>query len=233
MKQQTATLLRKVGAAANGAANRLYRADVDRELDRWYRLDGEHTHRLRYDLDEHSVVIDVGGYQGQWASDIFAMYRPSIHVFEPVREFAEGLRQRFRHNSRVRVHAVGLAGANGPGTMYLDDNGSSLYLDAGRGTETVSLVKASEWLCGQSIRAIDLMKIHTEGAEYDLLEHLIEAGWMPRIRDVQVQFHDYAPRAHERLATIRERLGQTHDLTYQFPWVWENWRRRRASVFPA
>jgi hypothetical protein len=39
---------------------------------------------LEYDLNADSVCIDIGGYEGQWASDIFGRYGCTIHVFEPV-----------------------------------------------------------------------------------------------------------------------------------------------------
>jgi FkbM family methyltransferase len=226
MRRPLANLLRRAGGACASVAGRLHRTEVDRQLDRWYRDDGEHTHRLRYDLTEQSLVIDVGGYQGQWSSDIYAMYQPTIHVFEPVKQFADDLKRRFQRTANIHVHQVGLSAANQPATIFLADNASSLFLDAGRGREAITLVNANEWLASQGIAAIDLLKIHTEGAEYDLIEHLIETGWIPRIRDLQVQFHDYAPNAHARLDRIRRTLGTTHDLTYQYSFLWENWRRR-------
>src|SRR5438477_4586077 len=40
----------------------------------WREINGDRTLRLSYDLSENDVVFDVGGYEGQWASDIYAMY---------------------------------------------------------------------------------------------------------------------------------------------------------------
>jgi hypothetical protein len=40
--------------------------------------------RLEFDPSPDGVVLDVRGYEGQWASDIFARYGCRIHVFEPV-----------------------------------------------------------------------------------------------------------------------------------------------------
>ena len=34
--------------------------------------------RLDYNLNENSVVFDLGGYEVQWASDIFSKYLSSI-----------------------------------------------------------------------------------------------------------------------------------------------------------
>jgi len=229
MKKTVGGLLRTAGGVLSGAGGRLTRTDFDRELARWNRSDGERTHRLDYDLDERSLVLDVGGYHGQWASDIYAMYQPTIHIVEPVKAFADGLRKRFARNPKITVHALGLAPAAGTAELYLDANQSSLYLNAGKGAETITLVQANTWFASQRIDAIDLLKIHTEGAEYDLIEHLIDTGWIGRIRDLQVQFHDYAPNALTRLAAIRERLSTTHALTYQYSMVFENWHRRAGG----
>ena len=37
----------------------------------WVRDRGDQTLRLDYDLAAASIVFDLGGYEGQWASDIF------------------------------------------------------------------------------------------------------------------------------------------------------------------
>lgn len=41
---------------------------------RWATDKGDSTHRLNYDLDENSIVFDVGGYLGKWAELIYAKY---------------------------------------------------------------------------------------------------------------------------------------------------------------
>lgn len=81
---------------------------------------------------------------------------------------------------------------------------------------------------------------HTiEGAEFDLLDHLIATHWMQRIDHLQVQFHRFAKDAESRREKIRQALGQTHRLAYDYPFVWENWTRhdvplpQTLPVFPA
>ncbi|TMA87233.1 MAG: FkbM family methyltransferase, partial [Deltaproteobacteria bacterium] len=92
-------------------------------------------------------------------------------------------------------------------------------------TTSVSLVKASEFFTRAGIETIALMKINIEGGEYDLLDHLIETGFVSRIDNIQVQFHDFVAEAESRMVRIQERLSQTHAITYQYPFVWENWRK--------
>ena len=181
--------------------------------------------RYVYDLNEHSVVFDLGGYEGQWTSDIYARYCPTIHVFEPVQLFFNKISKRFRTNKRIFVHQYGLSDANKKVDIFLDANGSSQFIQTGHQIERISLVKAMEFLSEHHINHIDLIKINIEGGEYDLLDHLIASGWVKNISNIQVQFHNFVPDALTRMHDIQNKLALTHHTTYSAPFVWENWKR--------
>lgn len=51
----------------------IYRTPDEARARPWFRDQGDSTLRLDYDLNADSLVVDVGGYLGQWSSDIFAM----------------------------------------------------------------------------------------------------------------------------------------------------------------
>ena len=76
-------------------------------------------------------------------------------------------------------------------------------------------------------KKIDLMKINIEGSEYELLEHLIESGCIKKITDIQVQFHNFVPNAPEKRSELHKKLSRTHYMTYNYPWIWENWRLKK------
>ena len=69
-----------------------------------------------------------------------------------------------------------------------------------------------------------MIKINIEGSEYDLLEHLIETYFIANIGNIQVQFHNFIDNAKERMRNIQTNLAKTHKLTYQYEFVWENWK---------
>lgn len=191
----------------------------------WFADQGDATLRLDYDLGPQSLVFDLGGYEGQWASDIHAMYGCRVFVFEPVPAFAARIGRRFRHNPNIRVFDFGLAGRTGEAGISLAQDASSLY-HAGSDAIRIQLLCAADFLRDEGVTDIDLMKINIEGGEYDLLEHLLDTGLAGRIGNLQVQFHDFVPDARSRMEAIQQRLAATHELTYQYPFVWENWRRR-------
>jgi hypothetical protein len=56
---------------------------------------------------------------------------------------------------------------------------------------------------------------------------MLDTGITAKCRDIQVQFHDFVPDAEIRRDEIRRALSATHHLTYDYPFVWENWRINR------
>jgi FkbM family methyltransferase len=225
MRSVLSARLHAAGSLLMRASKKVYRSSAERRVIPWFHDRGDQTLRLDYDLGPESVVFDIGGYEGQWSSDIFGRYCCFVHVFEPVETFAAAIEQRFAKNDMVVVHRFGLAGATKSIPIGMDRDASSMY-KATSGSDRVRLVRACDFLEESRIRVIDLMKINIEGGEYELLEHLIESGWITRIRDIQVQFHDFVPDAEGRMAALQLRLEATHYTTYQYPFVWENWRRK-------
>lgn len=192
----------------------------------WFRDNGDKTLRLEYSLSDDSIVFDLGGYEGQWASDIFSMYCCSIYVFEPVETFANNIKTRFANNKKIHVYQYGLTSMTKSEEIFVDGDSSSTFKDNSSGEE-IHLVKAIDFIKENNISKIDLMKINIEGGEYNLLEHLLDSKFIENIENIQVQFHDFFPDAEERMTAIQQKLEKTHSLTYQYPFVWENWRRNR------
>lgn len=191
----------------------------------WFSTHGDRNLRLNYDLTEKSLVFDVGGYEGQWAGDIFSKYHCTIHIFEPVEEFADKIERRFSDNNKVFLHRFGLAGETKKAQLSISADGSSVFRQ-GNNIQKISLIKAIDFIKENDIHTIDLMKINIEGGEYELLEHLIDTKFIHNIINIQVQFHDFVPGASERMIKIQEALQKTHYLSYQYEFVWENWRKK-------
>ena len=193
----------------------------------WFRDKGDSTLRLDYPLTEDSLIFDVGGYMGEWSQQIATRYNPTIYIFEPVPKFCSFIMERFKHNPKVSVFDFGLFDETKTETLVLDKDGSSLYGSTGEKIQ-ISLVDIDEFLKEHDITAIDLMKINIEGAEYALLKRMIDQGIVERICDLQVQFHIFYPDAVRLRDEIRNALKDTHSLTYDYPFVWENWTRGRS-----
>lgn len=197
-------------------------------VDKWYRDGCDQRLRLDYPLVQKSVVFDLGGYKGEWAAAIYERYQCEIFVFEPVPQFFEQIRSRFSDISNIHTFNFGLADNTKAVNLVLCAEGSSIY-KAGGHTVQIKLKDIMEFLSENAIRTIDLIKINIEGAEYDLLERMIAEGLTLQCADIQIQFHSFIHDATARRDRIRRALNQTHYLTYDYPFVWENWRKKGAS----
>jgi len=192
----------------------------------WFEINGDKTLRLDYPLNESSVVVDVGGYEGQWASDIFSRYCCDIIIFEPVKNYYNRIKERFLKNKKICCYNVGLSNIDDRLSIALLDDGSSLF-KKNKATEEINIVNASNFLHKNGITHIDLMKINIEGSEYDLLENLLSSGYTSKIYNIQIQFHDFVPNARKKMRTICAELAKTHQLTYKYEFVWENWQIKK------
>lgn len=203
--------------------------EEEKNIQQWFKVNGDKTLRLDYDLNKDSIVFDLGGYEGQWTSDVFSRYLSNIFVFEPYKPFAQNIENRFRRNSKIKIFNFGLSDKTTENFINVDDDASSIFR-TGSKSERISLIRASEFILENRISGIDLMKINIEGGEYDLLDHLIESGIIKIIDNIQVQFHWFIQDAEDRMEKIHSFLKLTHYPTYEYKYVWENWKRKDQSL---
>jgi FkbM family methyltransferase len=187
-----------------------------------YKSHGGENLRYQYNLNKNSVVFDLGGYKGEWSSEIFARFQTNIYIFEPVKQYAKTLKNKYARNEKIKIFSFALSNRNKDEIIHLDNDSSSLYIKNGV-TQNISLLNGTEFIINNNFDFIDLMKINIEGGEYDLLDNLIESGTIKKIKNIQVQFHDFVPDAENRMKLIQVKLNKTHHLTYQYEFVWENW----------
>jgi FkbM family methyltransferase len=196
----------------------------DRALRKWRADQGDIILRQEYPLTTSSVVLDLGGFKGQWASDIFSRYQSEIHIFEPVPDYSRFIKDRFQWNKKILVHNFGLGGKTRQEQISVNSDGSSII----RGSNdkvAIDIVDIKSWLESIQLKNIDLLKINIEGGEYELLERMIDQDMLPKVKDLQIQFHNFFPDAQFRMENIRLALSKTHSQTYCYDFVWENWQR--------
>lgn len=189
----------------------------------WLRDRGDDTHSLDHRLEAESVVFELGGYLGDWSKEIFNRYKCYIHIFEPVNKFCEQIKENLK-SDKIVVNQFGLAPRTYNADIFISNEASSLYNKQGKQTENIQLINFMDYINEKQITKIDLLQVNIEGAEYDLLEYLIKAGIVLKIENIQVQFHDFFSVSEKRMKNIQTELNKTHKLTYQYPFIWENWQ---------
>lgn len=206
---------------------KIFSSEIEKTVMRWYEADGENTLRIDYDnLNENSIVIDLGGYKGEWASNIYSKYLCNVFVFEPASRFYQQIKKRFERNPKIKLYPFGLGSQDKEEKIYLNAESTSIHKKKGT-PENISIKNFATFLKQNDIKKIDLIKINIEGSEYDLLEFLIENNLIEQIENIQVQFHNFVENAEARMKKIQNNLAKTHTLTYQYNFVWENWKLKR------
>jgi len=197
----------------------------------WKRDRGESTLRLDYPLNAHSTVVDVGGFHGDFAHAITERFGCQVLLFEPMPAFAQQCHERFGLNPRVSVFDYGLGERDEELSMTVSSDASSFVREPQpNGTVVAQLRDVAAVWKELDLSHVDLMKINIEGGEYPLLRRMLESGLLENVGHLQVQFHDFVDNAEQQRNELRRQLADTHDETWCYTFVWENWSRSKAAA---
>jgi FkbM family methyltransferase len=176
-------------------------------------------------VDADSVVLDVGGYQGAWTAEMSGRYGCRSIILEPIPTFARRIKHRFARNRRVEVIAAGLGARDEVVQMTEAADGSSAAHGPGELVDA-PLVGVEGLFAKHPTTDFACMKINIEGGEFDVLDMMIASDLCPRIRCFLIQFHRVSPDSPERRRAIQDGLSRTHNLRFDYEFLWERWDRR-------
>jgi len=188
--------------------------------------EGGESLRVNYNLGRNSIVIDAGGYHGDFAETMICKFSCRVDVFEPVAQYAEMIRTRFASNGSINVVQAGLGASNKEEFICIEGVASTLFSSGSSSNpkEKIMITSAVDYIKSKKYSKIDLIKINIEGGEYELLNSLLEhPDIITHIKYFQIQFHDFIPGAIKMREDIQERLSITHKKMWDFPFIWESW----------
>jgi hypothetical protein len=102
-------VIRDAGRHVSSWMRRQLADDHERRAMAWNASGFIETSGIDYDLNQASVVLDVGDHEAQRASDLYGRYCRRIEIFEPVDELADNIERRLARNPNVRIHHLWLA----------------------------------------------------------------------------------------------------------------------------
>jgi FkbM family methyltransferase len=190
---------------------------------KWFADNGNYTHAINYDINENSMVIDIGGYMGLWVDLIIDKYNPYITIVEPIKEFYNELIKKFINNPKVKVLNYGISNVNKIDYLYLNGDGTSKYITNSTPVE-VNFITIDKLLGIINRESVELVQINIEGEEFPLLENMIESGSVLKFDNIQVQFHTFIDGAFEKRINIQNKLEENNfKKLYDYPFVFEAW----------
>lgn len=174
-----------------------------------------------------SLVIDAGGYEGEWTATMIARYGCRSEVFEPFPSYSDLCRRLFARNALVRVHASALGGSTRITKFLFAANGTSEFITK-QGADVVEaqVVDVAQFFDQLGDESVACLKLNIEGGEYEVLERLLATNQITRCKSLLIQFHPQPAGWEKRLKDIEARLQTTHAREWCYPMVWEKWVRR-------
>ena len=164
-------------------------------------------------LDEDATVLDIGGQVGCFSLAVSKrLPRARVHVYEASPVSASYVQRNVDVNGladRVTVHATAMAGEEGWFT-FTDSgtaNGQNSFTGAGAaGAEVTVPCTTFDRARAAAPGVVQLVKIDTEGAEYDIVLSSDKASW-DGVRKVVFEYHRVAGRSLAELMEFFEALG--------------------------
>ncbi len=190
---------------------------------------------LRAGLGPHALCVDCGAHYGTVTS-LLAETGARVHAFEPDPHSWEKLMETCGEMNNVTLVNAAVGVEDGEITLFRNDTfdrdeevgstGSSVVagnINAKDGTEikvrAVNLVAYLERLLEENGR-IQFLKMDIEGAEVEILEHLVETDILPRINLTVVETHRWLfPQWRDRYTRIYEIAEERPELHLMLHWI--------------
>jgi FkbM family methyltransferase len=203
-------------------------------LNKWFNDNGDYTHNINYELNDDSVVIDLGGYYGLWIDEILKKnnpHIPNIILVEPVPEFYNHLIKKYENSKKIKVMNVGVSTDKNETTksLYVSNDGSSTNFNTNvNSVIQIKTIPIDKILSDNNINQVDLLQINIEGDEYALMEYLIESKIINKFKNIQIQFHLGIENDIERRDNIQKNLiSNGFKNKFDYPFVWESWEKQK------
>ena len=164
-------------------------------------------------FSEKPVIIDVGTNRGQFIDLMLRINNKShIYGFEPNLKFKKKLEKKYKNNSRVEIVYKGISSEKGEKKFnynFFDETSSfeelnmnSVYLkkkskilgvnpnDIIVNSELIEIITLGDFISNLDHKIIDLIKIDTEGHEYECLLGLFKFLKGKQIKRIQIEHHE-------------------------------------------
>ena len=154
-----------------------YLPDYDKHYEEWMVTNGEKEYqRMQREfalkqVTKFRTAIDIGGNIGFWSRD-FCKNFANVEIFEPEPSNIECLEENLKGNKNYNLYKVGLGAREEKKTFYTSktvSGGHSFFRDQVFEDSVKESVLQIKKLDDYNFTDVDLIKIDTQGSEYDIL----------------------------------------------------------------
>lgn len=154
-----------------------YLPDYDKHYEEWMKTNNETEYqRLQREyalaqVKQFRTAIDIGGNIGFWSRDFCDRFQ-NVEIFEPDASNIECLESNLEHKKNYNLHKIGLGAKAETKTFYKSmttSGGHSFFRDQVFENQVEESVLEIKRLDDYNFKNVDLIKIDTQGSEYDIL----------------------------------------------------------------
>lgn len=202
----------------------LFRALRKDPYGRFLKAGGDRLLVENFNLNAESLVVDFGGFRGDWAAAMIDNYGVQCLIVEPIPSFAEAIARRFEGDSRVRIMCCGFGKEAGKREIYLADDATGINAHG----IPISVEFCTVTVLGHFIATtgVSVASVNIEGGEYELLESLLDSGLISVFKTLLIQFHHIDKISEMHYEKLQQQLLLGHNLTWDYPYVWQRWDRK-------
>ncbi len=195
---------------------------------KWLADGGELGKKTDFDfLNENSIVVDIGGYTGEFIAPLVCKYGCNVISYEPVPDFYKLLQQRFLKNKKVKLVNSAVGAREGSINLNLGDAGTSSFLTPENSHLNIITSKIENIVnIVNKFNNIDLLALNCEGAEYEIIDEIIKFNLCEKIKCFFIQFHDVNIECKLKRTSLINMLALSHEIIYDYPWVWTRLDRK-------
>jgi len=195
------------------------------EFDRFVSEGMYYTYMNGLDLDENSVIFDLGTYLGHSSIHFSNMYKSKIFTFEPFDRFFSQAKVNLTDYNNVNMFPFGLGNKN-THIMLSDDGDATSAVrspNISENSKKCEIKDFFEFIQEHQISNIDLLYVNIEGGEYDLLDYIYSKNFQLNIKYIIVQYH-YPDPMHDRIIQNHYNiLSSSHKCVFDYKYIWTKW----------
>ena len=151
--------------------------DYDSHFKELMHINGEKTYQRQQrefaikQVKDFRTAVDIGGNVGFWSREFCNKFQDVV-IFEPEQSNIECLRKNLEAHKNHTIHEVGLGQTREDKTFFkskVTSGGHSFHRDQIFEKDVIELTLPIRRLDDYNLHNVDLIKIDTQGSEYDIL----------------------------------------------------------------
>lgn len=174
-------------------------------------------------LNINSVIIDGGGFNGEFTDEIIKKKFQKVYIYEPDKIFFECLKKKYEFKENIEILNYALFNKKQNIILSENSNASSIMENSKVGSMVEAVDILDEF---KKYKNIDLLKLNIEGAEYEVISRLLKTQELTKIKYLLVQFH----REHDLNGTKFEKIffeiSKNYNVIFNYKYVWSLFIRK-------